>query len=77
MSVLSYEESLKHNHASGKAQDIVKVVIEIPDSEKHKQSKKKEEAKKEEPAKETPAEEAKVDEPAEEALKPKAKKTKK
>ena len=77
MSVLSHEESLKHNHASEKTQEIVEVVIEIPDSEKHKPSKKKEEAKKEEPAKEALAKEAKVDEPTEEAPKPRAKKSKK
>ena len=62
MSVLSHEESLKHNHASEKTQEIVEVVIEIPDSEKHKPSKKKEEAKKEEPTKETHIEEVPLDE---------------
>ena len=77
MSVLSHEESLKHNHASEKAQEIVEVVIEIPDSEKHKPSKKKEKAKKEEPATEATAEEAKVDEQAEEDPAEEAKKSKK
>lgn len=91
MSVLSHEESLKHKHASEKVQDVVEVVIDIPDSEKHKPSKKKEVAKKEEPAKEAPIEDVPLDEGfpvndipdednaknVEEAPKPKAKKTKK
>lgn len=77
MSVLTFKESHSKKNCAEKAEKIVDVVIEIPDTEKkpvNKKAPKAEEPKVEAPAEEAPkAEEAK----AEEKSAPKAKKSSK
>lgn len=61
MSVLTFKESHSKKNCSEKAEKIVDVVIEIPDTEKkpvNKKAPKAEEPKAEEPKVEAPAEEA-------------------